>query len=680
MTLICSDSVERYNRESLSAYLQNVPILKKRKGGKKRKDRDRQYLDLIAAFDIETSVISTKNSYTGELEEHSIMYIWQAQLGADVTIVGRSWEEWKNFSDTVDRYCAENNCYLVVWVHNLSYEFQFLSGIFPVSDENIFAVKSRKVLRLDIGRVEYRDSYLQTNMSLELFCKKMKVVHQKLAGDLDYHKIRYPWTPLNEKELAYCINDVRGLVEAISAEMESDGDDLYTIPMTSTGYVRRDCKAAMYPIRSRIRQLLPGPELLSLLLDAFSGGDTHANRYYVGKRLENVKSCDEASAYPAAQRTRLFPVTPFRKEKPDPDTLKDLLFRRRAIVMRLVLYDVEQKFDWWGFPYLPRHKCQLVENSSCDNGRILSAAKVVYACTDIDFRILKKEYKWSGMKIIEMWSAGYGRLPQQFQKVIQKYFNLKTQLKGVDGSEVLYTKSKNKLNSCYGMTAQKPVRNTVFYDGTSFTETEPEDFAEAVQAANKSAFLPYQWAVWTTANARAALKAAQWAAGRNGVYCDTDSLKYVGEVDFSPLNKKIMQRAKAAGAFADDPKGNRHYMGVFEDEKPYAEFMTWGSKKYCTSYKNGGKLTTTIAGVNKKLGGMELQIWGGFDAFKPGFTFCLAGGTYLIYNDVPQINDLIIDGHTLHVSKNVVIKDGDYTLGITAEYAKILGYEMEAIP
>lgn len=118
-------------------------------------------------------------------------------------------------------------------------------------------------------------------------------------------------------------------------------------------------------------------------------------------------------------------------------------------------------------------------------------------------------------------------------------------------------------------------------------------------------------------------------------------------------------------------------MGVFEDEKPYAEFMTWGAKKYATTYKKGGKIATTIAGVNKKLGGLELMIWGGFSVFKPKFRFCLAGGTDLIYNDDPHVNDLEIEGHRLQITKNVVIKDGEYTLGITAEYAKILGYEME---
>ena len=39
----------------------------------------------------------------------------------------------------------------------------------------------------------------------------------------------------------------------------------------------------------------------------------------------------------------------------------------------------------------------------------------------------------------------------------------------------------------------------------------------------------------------------------------------------------------------------------------------------------------------------------------------------------------MIDGHTLEITKNVAILDGNYTLGLTAEYARLLGYDMEAV-
>ena len=104
--------------------------------------------------------------------------------------------------------------------------------------------------------------------------------------------------------------------------------------------------------------------------------------------------------------------------------------------------------------------------------------------------------------------------------------------------------------------------------------------------------------------------------------------------------------------------------------------MTWGAKKYATTYTKGGRITTTIAGVSKRKGGLELALWGGFDAFKPGFTFCLAAGNQVVYNDRPKVPDFVVDGHTVHITRNLCICDNTYTLGITDEYAKILGYKI----
>lgn len=679
--IVCKDVMLPARLFAVESYLDGVYELSS-KNGKRSKKRSRKYADILCAFDIETSVLPHVKDRTGLVLPQAFMWVWMMQFGPDVTVVGRTWDEYKTLCKAINNWCTDHDLHWVVWVHNLSYEFQFLSGIFPVANSDVFAVNPRKVLRLDIDRMEYRDSYLQTNMSLDAFTHKMGVVHGKLAGELDYEKLRFPWTPIQADELPYCLNDVRGLVEAMSAQMEIDGDTLYTIPMTSTGYVRRDVRKSMWPIVERmVRPLLPTPELYLLLLDAFWGGDTHANRHYVGKLLEHIKSVDKASAYPGAQCTDLFPVTRFVHEEASTRALRRCIMNRRAFVMRIAIYGIRQKYSWWGFPYIPHSKCQYTEHAVLDNGRILSADRIVLACTDIDFEIVRKEYDFDGLKVLDLYSAQYGRLPKKLTDVVKKYYTAKTELKGVSGQELYYTKSKNKLNSIYGMTAQKPVRPVVEYDGVAFTERQidRDELPEHLAKAYKSAFLPYQWAVWTTANVRRSLKDMQWACGRQGVYCDTDCVKYVGNVDFRALNNDIRRKARAAEAFAKDPSGKIHYMGFFEQEPEYAEFMTWGAKKYATTYEKGGPITTTIAGVNKKLGGIELEENGGFRAFKPGFVFRKAGGTDLIYNDAPDVEPLEIDGHTLEITKNVVIMDGGYTLGITAEYAKLLGYEMEAV-
>ena len=156
------------------------------------------------------------------------------------------------------------------------------------------------------------------------------------------------------------------------------------------------------------------------------------------------------------------------------------------------------------------------------------------------------------------------------------------------------------------------------------------------------------------------------------VYCDTDSVKYVGNIDWTAYNEQREQDSLESGSYAKDPSGEVHYMGVYEDDGNYAEFATLGAKKYCYTYENGGKLYTTIAGVTKRKGGAELEKFGGITAFKPGFVFREAGGTESIYNDNPEITQYVVDGKTLDITSNVVIKDSTYTLGITAEYERLL--------
>lgn len=151
---------------------------------------------------------------------------------------------------------------------------------------------------------------------------------------------------------------------------------------------------------------------------------------------------------------------------------------------------------------------------------------------------------------------------------------------------------------------------------------------------------------------------------------DTDSIKCIGKLDLKEYNAEMRKRARKSGAYAKDPKGTIHYMGVFEEEGSYEEFATLGAKKYV--YRQDGKLHVTIAGVTKKKGGEELEEHGGISAFKEGFTFRKAGGTESLYNDYPPMDHVIIDGHVLPITSNVVIRDSEYTLGITAEYAKLL--------
>lgn len=647
--------------------ISNLPQLKRGRGNPKTKNKVR-YKDAICAFDIETTRLADI--------EQSIMYIWMFHVKQlNITIVGRTWDELKTLLYKIVSELGEHT--LCIYVHNLSYEFQFLQAIYSFGKDEVFAVDNRKVLKCTMfdGKIEFRCSYLHSNMSLAEYTNKMDVLHKKLSGkEFDYSKIRYPWTEITDKELEYCVHDVIGLCEAIEKEMRLDGDNLYTIPLTSTGYVRRDAKRAMREVsHSFVKTQLPDIEVYKMCREAFRGGDTHANRYYSGRIVKNIKSADRSSSYPDVQCNCNFPVSQFyRDEKMDFDRLMYLItVRKKAVLMRISITNLRLTDEFWGDPYLSRDKCRRIENGVYDNGRILSADYLETTITDVDLRIIVDQYTFDDMCAFDVAHARYGKLPKPLIAETIAYYKAKTELKNVPGKEIYYMKSKNKLNSIYGMMAQDPVKQSIIFSGGDW-ETGDEPMEDLLSASNRKAFLCYQWGVWVTAWARYRLQEGIKLAGDGFVYCDTDSVKYIGDIDWTEYNQKRIADSKKSGAFATDPAGITHYMGVFEFDGEYPEFKTLGAKKYAYTLKEGGETHVTIAGVNKKEGGKELDKYGGLKAFEPGFVFQSAGGTESVYNDHPEIGTIVREGHKIEITPNVVIRNSTYTLGITDEYEKIL--------
>lgn len=633
----------------------------------KRKKAKRKYLDVVCAFDIESTRLV-------EIEQ-AVMYIWQMQFGNDITIVGRTWEEYFNFIQRIADYIRDI-AYLVIYVHNLSYEFQFLKGLYDFDSTEVFATEPRKILKCEMfDCIEYRCSYMLTNMSLDKFLKKYNVENKKLT--YDYNKVRYPWTDLTDDELAYCINDVKGLVQALTLQLKHDNDTLATIPLTATGYVRRDVKEAMKSYNHKqLKDMLPSVKVYKALREAFRGGDTLSNRWNTDEIIEDISSCDIVSSYPASMLMCKYPMSRFILEKPE-DFRKLYKRKTKALLFKVIFIGLDLKTNTQGHAYLSRDKCREIEHAVYCNGRILRADYLETTITDVDFSIIEERYKWQYMVVFKLWSANYGMLPLQLRQVIINYYKIKTELKGaVEGSDdyLFYMKNKEKLNSCYGMTVEAIKDELLFKNGEFVYEDRP--LKELVDKHNKRAFLNYAWGVWTTCWSRRRLADGINIVTKNDtepfnfIYSDTDSIKYIGDVSFKEYNDKVEAEAIRTGAYASDNKGEVHFMGVYEDEgyKLPNRFKTLGAKKYVLEDEDK-KLHITIAGVNKKLGGIEL---GKLENFKDGFIFNKAGGTESVFNDKVDLYYLTLEGKRLHITDNVVIRDSTYTLGITAEYQAIL--------
>lgn len=605
------------------------------------------------------------------------MYIWQFCVmnmqGGYMVTYGRTWAQFRDFVKGIPGN-------IICFVHNLSYEFCFLSGIYDFKSENVMAIKSRKVLRCELGNVEFRCSYLLSNMALALFANKMQAKWSKMSGDkFNYDKKRFAWTQLTKNEFKYCLYDVMSLCDSIRKSMEADGDTLLTIPLTSTGYVRRDVRNVMYKCRQQIKDIYPTYTLYRLEREAFIGGDTHANRWYVGVKVPNVKCADETSAYPYCLECEQYPIGKFYNIGTcTKDVYEDLIYNKgKAVIARVELSNIELKTQMFGCPYLHRDKCRQVEGVKVDNGRVLSATRLTTSITDVDYKILCKEYNFD-IKILEAHHSKYGMLPKDMREVVNNYFCKKTELKGVEGQEIFYDKSKNKINACYGMTAQNPVKQPIVYKDGLFYEAE-KDERELLEKYGEKAFLVYQWGVWTTARARYNLHEAIWTVMEQDgefLYCDTDSVYYIGNVDWSEYDDYRINKCKEYGAVAYKD-GKPHYLGVMEVSKDKIyEFKTLGAKRY--AYRKDDGIHITIAGVNKKLGAIELTKKGGLDAFCEEATFTDSNCMEVKYNILPKPITYEVDGHKIIVTNNIYMYKSTYTLSLSPDYVELLKVCREA--
>ena len=312
------------------------------------------YYDVEMAFDIETTTLEKldykRYNKTGEKvrKGDAFMYHWQFCI-RDTVCFGRTWKEFIRFCECLHLYLKTSDTKrAVVYVHNLSYEFQFMKDF--IECDEIFARDAHKVMKCYAYKygIEFRCSYFLSNMSLAKFCENSEgVIHYKLVDTYDYKKRRTPTTPLTETEQGYCYNDVRGLCECIRSLRKED--NLAEIPLTSTGYVRREFRRAMqadsgyYPgVFADLALTLPQYQLCK---DAFRGGNTHANRIHAGHTITAKKgesaivmgSMDISSSYPAQIATEYYPMSAFRAVAITTQEQFDNLCATRCVLMRVQL-------------------------------------------------------------------------------------------------------------------------------------------------------------------------------------------------------------------------------------------------------------------------------------------------------------------------------------------------------
>lgn len=588
------------------------------------------YYNIPCSFDIETSSFTTHEEEHGQEVKCACMYIWQFGLNGSV-IYGRTWDDFFEMLGLLQESLdISEKKHLVIYVHNLAYEFQFINKW--LEWDKVFAVKQRRPVYAIAGGFEFRCSLILSNYALAYIGEHLlyKYPMKKMVGDLDYSKIRHSKTPLSSSELGYCINDVKVVMCYIQQKIEEDGD-ITKIPLTNTGYVREYCRDWCFysdkllpedreknkkTYHALMRSLkINSPEEYYQMERAFAGGFTHASSLHVNKVLRNVGSADLTSSYPYHMIAEYYPITSFKYIGKILDNRLFNYYIKNYCCMFDVTFKNLRPAVTFENP-ISRSRCIINEELpfQVNNGRLVSAGEATTTLTELDWDTIYKFYEWDEVQIFNMRVASRGYLPKDLILAILHLYGNKTSLKGVEEKHVEYMVSKNMINASFGMMVTAIIRDEFVFD-EEWHRSAP-DVASQLDAYNHSytRFLYYGWGIWVTAHARHSLFKAIYEFGEDYVYADTDSIKGLHFEDhqefFKQYNRdvqmKLLNMCNHYGIpySACQPKtikGEKKLIGVWDMEEPYYRFKTCGAKRYMYEYDDeNNTLGLTVSGLNKK--------------------------------------------------------------------------------
>lgn len=678
----------------------------------KIKNSDLSVAQIILAFDIETTSMFFKNgkwdvfhetnviedeSYYKDCEKVSFCYLWQfGYMDFDNdnnphinVFYGRYLEEFKGLLMSIIEYYPQTK--FIIYVHNLSYEFQFLRNIF--NDITVFARKERKPMKFDIfdSLIEFKCSLMLSNLSLEMLAEVYNLPVKKAVGSLDYNKPHFSDTKLTTDEIDYAERDILVMLYYLKIEYENVNRYLERIPLTSTSKVRKRLQKIYqknYAYVKKMQSLVPTLPVFKQLMKTYMGATTHANPLWVGYHCQSLSCKDLTSSYPTVLISEPYPCSNFFKIKSDDFSKIDR--SKYCYMCKISFYKIKSKKY---MNYISYSKCKEPIGCRCDNGKIISADFLSMYITDADFDIINDVYNFESFEITDLYIAKKDYLDINFIRFILELYSEKTKLKGCKGdiAELQYLKLKELLNSLYGMCVTNLVSSEILFDndgvGWSVDELTDDKMKKMLMKQRKSnkTLLQYSTGVWCTAYARRRL----WLEGllplgRDCVYTDTDSVKFFNPQNyvnhFNKVNNDILCKLETACRgneelikmlYPKDNDGVVHPLGIWDDEG-ICDFKTWGAKKYIS--KKDGKLKVTVAGLNKKkaLTNPKLK---SIDDFSTGLKFNPSQSGRMTAYYLDDMKPVEIDGHVIDYKYGIVLQPTTYTLNITNDFEELLEEE-----
>lgn len=629
-----------------------------------------EYNDLIIGADTETSKVfadkyetvkhkSTKQKKKWEelkyIPQENIIVAWTISVrnanGNICTIYGHKPSELVRSIKYIHT-SLDGEKTLIFW-HNMAYDFWFIDRFClkeygkPVTQLN---TKPHYPVQIEYENgIVFRDSLIIAQKSLERWANELEVEHKKSVGKWDYEKRRTQNESFSDAEIEYIEHDTLALVECLDVLRDRLHKHVYSIPLTCTGIIREVVRneGRRHNAKNRFERIAPTYELYNKLVQSYHGGYVHNNRSTAGfvwpepGCSDLPTAYDFCSSYPYVCLTEPMPGERFRRIPDVHMHRKEILKYSdvNAYLFTLRGYGVILKDMNTPMPVLQLSKCTKYKDVYTDNGRIMAAEYIEIVLNEIDLALIDAQYKFVKHECVDVWISSKRPLPRWYRDIVYKCFEDKTRLKGGDVVEYALAKARlrQKLNSLYGMMAQKSCREDIVEnfdtfeyevkywknedDEKTFKEASAEEQQKIIEdwnveqygkyLSNINNILPFYWGCWVTSAAMRNLFSLSKCIKTDGVwlYSDTDSIYAMGwdTAKVEKYNEGVKNKMKNAGYGPVIHNGREYWPGIAELDGVYAEFIGLHSKCYAVrkTEKVGDvyeprDVKITVAGVPKK--------------------------------------------------------------------------------
>ena len=532
----------------------------------------------------------TKNIYCADfettsetqykLEGFTRVYLWKLKgVEGEIDAIGIDIDGFFNTLKTL-------KCNSIIYFHNLSFDGEFIIWYLlnnEYSYEEKLKPKSFNSIIDEGGSIYMITIMLDNGIEMEIRCsyklfpKSIKEIGEmvgipKLNETHNYDEVKNYKTieDVTEEEKMYINNDVSIMVELIKYLRAKD---IKGLTMSSSAY--KNWLMDKYMLCHNHMKKSENPEVVEIVRKSYRGGITKVNPKYAGQEFNDVISFDVNSLYPSVMYENPMPIGEGKIYKTLEEGRKDrrFLFIVVVFVQYAKVRTGKHAFigNQSGFSYARKYSYdEIIEN------------KMLYLWYD-EFRLFELIYE--GQYTIQK-CVGWKKANYVFKDYIDRWYEVKKNAK----TETERSLAKLMLNSLYGKFGMNDSRITkipcAVNDGEIVYRT----------IDNNTTYYYKEVASYITSKARCKLASFMNRCGDNFLYCDTDSVYYIGH-EIPEIFSDVVDSKK---------------LGYWKYEGHYTRFKALKAKCYIKQLDDG-ELVRRIAGCPKECA--ELI---NFDNFKEG--------------------------------------------------------------